>query len=259
MKSKHSESTLMTTAEHLEALRGMLFRIAGVVVVLAIAIFCFKEKTFSLLLAAKSSDFITFRVLKQVLAHFGIAFNMSSYQVSLISTDLSAQFMTHITMSFYLALVLASPYILFELFRFISPALYEKERKYSVVTTVCVYGLFIIGMLISYFIVFPISIRFLATYQVDASVQNNITLDSYITTFTTLTFLMGCIFQLPVIAFVLSKMGLISKSTLKHYRKWALVIIMLISAMITPPDLFTLFLVTVPMYGLYELSVCVVK
>lgn len=252
-------SGMMTTAGHLEVLRRMLFRIVAVVIALAMVIFYFKKETFSILLAPRSSDFITFRTLEDIVRYVGLDFDFEAYDIQLISTDLSAQFMTHISTAFYLALVFASPYIVFELFRFISPALYEKERKYSVVTTLTVYALFVVGMLMSYFILFPISFRFLATYQVEESVMNTITLDSYITTFTTLTFLMGCVFQLPVITFILSRMGLVTKEALRHYRQWAFVAILLISAIITPPDLFTLFLVAVPMYGLYELSILLAK
>lgn len=249
----------MTTAGHLEVLRHMAFRILAVVLILAIVIFCFKKQTFTILLAPHTSNFVTFDAIEDVLGKIGIQFHFEPYDIKLISTDLSAQFMTHITTAFYLALVLASPFIVFELFRFISPALYDNERKHSVAVAVTIFGLFFLGVLMSYFILFPISFRFLATYQVDESIQNTITLDSYISTFTTLTFLMGCVFQLPIITFILSKMGLITRETLRHYRQWAIVIILLIAAIITPPDLFTLFLVAVPMYGLYELSILLTK
>jgi sec-independent protein translocase protein TatC len=167
--------------------------------------------------------------------------------------------MTHITVSCLLATLLSSPYILFELFKFISPALYESEKKYSYLVAGVIYLLFIIGLLMSYFIIFPISFQFLATYQVDEEVVSTITLDSYVSTFATLTFMMGIVFQLPVFAFVLGKMGLIDANTLRQYRAYAFVIIMIIAAIITPPDLFTLVMVTIPIYGLYELSILVLK
>lgn len=167
--------------------------------------------------------------------------------------------MIHITTSCILALLFASPYILVELFRFISPALYESEKKYSYLVAGVIYFLFILGVLMSYFVLFPISFRFLANYQVDENIANTITLDSYISTFTTLTFMLGVVFQLPVIAFVLGKMGFIDAALLKRYRPYALVIIMVIAAIITPPDLFTLVLVTIPIYGLYEISILVLR
>lgn len=152
----------------------------------------------------------------------------------------------------------ASPYILFEMFRFVSPALYENERRYSVLVAVIIYGLFIVGVLMNYFVLFPISFRFLGTYSVSARVVSNITLDSYITTFTSLTLVMGLVFQLPVIAYFLGRMGFITSSMLSQYRRHALIAIMLLSAIITPPDVMTLILVAIPLYLLYEVSIRVV-
>ena len=245
---------------HLEVLRRMLFRIAGVVLVMGIAIFCFKDETFSILLAPHKSDFITFRWVEEMMRLIGINFTFDSYNIPLISTELAAQFMTHISTSCYLAFLCASPYILFELFGFVSPALYDNEKRYSLIVVFVVYLLFALGLLMSYFVIFPISFQFLATYQVDPAINNTITLSSYISTFTTLTLMMGLVFQLPVIAFVLAKMGIVDTSLLRHYRRHALVIITIIAAIITPTtDIFTLLLVTVPIYMLYELSIFVVK
>lgn len=251
---------MMTMGGHLEVLRRMLFRIAGVVLVLGIAIFCFKDVTFDLLLAPHTSDFITFRWVERLMAAMGMEFTFDSYTVPLISTELAAQFMTHISTSCYLAFLFASPYILFELFRFISPALYENEKRYSLVVVFVVYGLFVLGLAMSYFVIFPISFQFLSTYQVDPTISNTITLSSYISTFTTLTLMMGIVFQLPVIAFTLAKIGLVDSALLRDYRRHALVIITIIAAIITPTtDIFTLLLVTAPIYLLYELSIFVVK
>ncbi len=167
--------------------------------------------------------------------------------------------MTHISTALYLGLLGASPYILIELFRFITPALYENEKKYSVQVAITVYLLFIIGMLMSYFILFPISFRFLGTYSVSGMVESNITLKSYIGTFTTLTLVMGLVFQLPVIAFFLGKLEVVSSEQLRQYRKYAFLVIMLVAAIITPPDLMTMVLVTIPLYLLYEVSIFVLK
>lgn len=244
---------------HLEVLRKMLFRIILVIVVLGGVIFCFKGETFTLLLAPHESDFVTFRYIEDLINTCGINFHCTEYDIPLISTELSAQFMTHITVSCLLAVLLASPYILFELFRFVSPALYESEKKYSYLVAGIVYALFLLGLLMSYFVLFPISFQFLATYQVDTQIVNTITLDSYISTFITLTFMMGVVFQLPVFAFVLGKMGFINADILRKYRPYAFVIIMIVAAIITPPDLFTLVLVTIPIYGLYEVSILVLN
>lgn len=257
MSEPKEQHELLTFGGHLEVLRRMLFRIIAVVILLGVMIFCFKRETFQLLLAPHDADFYTFRRIEQWLASLGWDFHFNQTDIPLISTELSAQFMTHITVSCILAVLLASPYIVMELFRFISPALYENEKKYSFLVAAIIYALFLLGMLMSYFVLFPISFQFLATYQVDESIKSTITLDSYISTFATLTFLMGIVFQLPVFAFILGKLGLIDATMLKQYRAYAFILIMVIAAVITPPDIFTLVLVTVPIYGLYEISILV--
>lgn len=252
-------NSLLTFGEHLEVLRKMLIRIVALIIILAAVIFCFKQETFEIILAPHNSDFKTFSFIEGICHRLGWNFKFQDYNIPLISTELSAQFMTHVTVSCLLGVLLASPYIVVELFRFISPALYDNEKKYSYLVTGIIYFLFILGLLMSYYILMPISFQFLATYQVDENVTNTITLDSYISTFTTLTFIMGVVFQLPIFAFILGKMGLIDADTLKQYRKYAFIIIMIIAAIITPPDLFTLVLVSLPIYGLYEISIWVLK
>ena len=250
-----SDDQMMTFGGHLEVLRRMMFRILGVTLVLAVVIFCFKETTFSILFAPSNSEFVTYRFIERLCAAVGINFHFAPYNVALINTELSSQFMTHLTTSVYLGLLGASPYIVVELFRFITPALYDDERRYSVAIAIAVYSLFILGVLMSYYALFPFAFRFLGTYQVDARVVNQINLDSYITTFTTLTFLMGVVFQIPVVTFFLAKMGIVDAAMMAHYRRHALVLIALVAAIITPPDLLTLVLVTMPMYALYEVSI----
>lgn len=257
--SNSDSNGLLTFGGHLEVFRKMLFRVLTVIIILAAVIFYFKTETFRIILAPHNSDFCTFGFIENFLNRLGVDFHFEEYNVPLINTELSAQFMTHITVACILAVLLSSPYIVFELFRFISPALYEREKKYSYVVAGVIYLLFIIGLLMSYYVLFPISFQFLATYQVDKEIVNTINLESYISTFTTLTFMMGIVFQLPVFCFVLGKMGLIDAAMLKKYRPYAFIIIMIIAAIITPPDLFTLVLVTIPIYGLYELSIIVLK
>lgn len=249
----------MSFGEHLDILRKMLMRIITVALVLMVIIFCFKDETFSLLLAPSSSDFVLYGWLEQLISLCGFSYHFEPFQIHMIATELTSQFMTHISTSAYLALILSSPYILYELFGFISPALYEKERKYSVRLVFAVYLLFVIGILMTYFVLFPISVRFLATYQVSELVVSTITLDSYISTFATLTLLMAVVFQLPVITFTLAKAGIVNYRLLSHYRKHAFLIIMIIAAIITPPDAMTLIIVTIPIYLLYELSVLIVR
>ncbi|MCM1109437.1 MAG: twin-arginine translocase subunit TatC [Clostridium sp.] len=259
-KSSAPAGDMLTFGGHLEVLRRMLFRILSVAGVIAVAVFCLKDITWRLLLAPSEWDFVTYRCIERLLHAMGFAdFRFEEYHVELIATDLSSQFMTHVTTAVLLGLLGASPYIVYELFRFVSPALYESERRHSVRVVLTVYVLFVLGVLMSYYVLFPISFRFLGTYSVAERVRSTITLDSYVSTFTTLTLVMGVVFQLPVVAFVLARMGFVTHDMLSAYRRHALLAIMLVAAVITPPDLMTLVLVTIPLYLLYEVSLRVVK
>ena len=253
-----NDNGLMTFGGHLEVLRKMLFRIIGVTLVFAVVIFCAKDTTFRLLLAPCDNGFATYRWIEQLAGALGMDFHFEPFHVQLINTELSSQFMTHMSTAVYLALLFASPYVVVELYRFIAPALYENERHYSVAVAVAVYVLFMLGVLMSYYVLFPFALRFLGTYQVMPDVVNQINLSSYISTFTTLTLLMGLVFQIPVLSFFLAKMGLLEAGFMRRYRRHAFVVIAVIAAFITPPDIFTCCLVTLPMYGLYELSIVIV-
>ena len=249
----------MTFGEHLEVFRKMLFRIIAVVAVLSVGIFCAKDTTFYLLLAPGNNEFWTYRTIEQLASNVGISFHFEPYQIQLINTDLSSQFMTHVSTSLYLALLFASPYVVVELYRFIAPALYENEKRYSAAVAFSVFVLFLLGVLMTYYVLFPFALRFLGTYQVAAEVVNQINLSSYISTFVTLTLLMGLVFQIPVLSFFLAKLDLLTAGFMKHYRRHAVIIIAIIAAVITPPDVFTCCMVIVPMYGLYELSILIVS
>lgn len=250
---------MMTFGGHLEVFRKMLFRVAIVTLIFSCIIFAFKDFTFSLLLAPSQWDFITYKWIEKVCRLFNPGFRFEEFNIDLIATDLSSQFMTHLTTSIYLGLLCSSPFILYKLFKFVSPALLENERKYSVQIVCIVYLLFIAGVMMSYFVLFPISFRFLGTYSVADKVHSTITLDSYISTFVTLTLMMGVVFQLPVIAYILGRMGVVQSSYLIKYRSYAFLIICLVAAIITPPDVMTLILVAVPLYFLYEISIWVIK
>lgn len=254
-----SDGGLMTFGGHLDVFRKIIIRILVVLLIFASIIFVFKDTTFNVLLSPGEWDFCTYRWLEKFIRIFNPKFSFEEFHIDLIATDLSSQFMTHITTSIYLGLLCASPFILYELFKFVSPALLESERKYSVQIVCIIYLLFIIGVLMSYFILFPISFRFLGTYSVADKVHSTITLDSYITTFVTLTLMMGLVFQLPVIAYILGRMGLVRSSYLIKYRRYAFLIMCVIAAIITPPDIMTLILVAIPLYMLYETSIKVIK
>lgn len=259
MENRENNQDMLTFSGHLDVFRKLLFRILGVTVCMAVIIFSFKNETFNFLLAPSEWNFVTYRKIEYIMNLIVTDFHFDSFYVDLIATDLSSQFMTHLSTSLYLGLLGASPYILYELFRFVSPALYDNEKKYSIHVIAIVYLLFILGVLMSYYVLFPISFRFLGTYSVSERIHSTITLDSYISTFVTLTLLMGVVFQLPVISYVLGKMGIVNARLMSHYRKHAFIIIMFVAAVITPPDLMTLILVTIPLYLLYEVSIRVVK
>lgn len=245
---------LLSFGGHLEVLRQMLFRILGVTLVFSCIVFCFKQLTFEILLAPSDSSFVTYNIVEHLMQRIDRSFVFEPFNVQLIATDLSSQFVTHLTTSIYLGLLCASPFIMYELFRFITPALLENERKYSTKIMISVYSLFMIGVLMSYYILFPISLRFLGTYSVADKVHTMITLDSYISSFVSLTLLLGIVFQLPVITFILAKMGILNAGQMSKYRKHACILILLVAAIITPPDILTLLFVAIPLMALYEIS-----
>ena len=259
-QEQERNSSELTFWDHLDELRKVLFRIAVVVVVFMLLAFCFKDELFGVILAPKNSDFYIYRLfdwLGNTLHLPGI--ETGDFRVQLINTKLSGQFMTHMSISFYAGIVLASPYIIYQLFRFVSPALYENEKRYSRRVVTWGYLLFILGVLFSYFVIFPFTFRFLSTYQVSSEVANTIMLDSYIDTLCMLSLMMGILFEIPILAWLFAKLGFINAAFMKTYRKHAFVVSLILAAVITPTsDAFTLILVTVPIVALYEASILIV-
>ena len=255
------EDKPMTFWDHLDALRNVILRILAVAVVGFIVAFCFKETLFRLILAPSSPDFILYRWITTVAGAMGIdASALQDFNVDMFSTTLTAQFMIHMKMAFYVSLVVIMPYTLYALFGFVSPALHQNERQGSTKVIVWSYILFMVGIILDYLIIFPLAFRFLGTYQVSASIPNVITLESYTDLLITLTLLMGILFELPILAWFLGKMGIIDAEFMKRYRRHAIVVILIIAAVITPStDIFTLTIVTLPIYLLYELSISIVK
>lgn len=249
----------MTFGGHLEVFRQMLFRVIGVTTILAIVIFCLKDETWKLILWPTQPDFILYKILQHWVDLAGIHLIVNQFHVNMMSTELASQFMTHVSTSLYLALLLASPYIVYEVYRFISPALYDNERQGSKITLIAVYILFFLGLTVNYLIILPLSFRFLGTYQVAPMVKISITLDSYISTFLSLSLIMGLIFQMPVLSYFMARFGLIESSLLIKYRRHAVVLIVLLSAIITPPDIFSCIVVSLPLYALYEISIQVIR
>lgn len=251
----------MTFWDHLEVLRGVILRILAVALAGFIAAFCFKEPLFRLILAPSSPDFILYRWIGSVAGAMGFdATGLQDFNVELFSTTLTAQFMIHMKMAFYVSLIVIMPYTLYMLFGFISPALHQNELRSSTKVVVWSYILFMAGIILDYIIIFPLAFRFLGTYQVSEDIPNIITLESYTDMLVTLTLLMGILFELPVLAWFLSKLGIINAAFMKKYRRHAIVIIMVIAAVITPTtDIFTLTIVTLPIYLLYEVSVAIIS
>ncbi len=247
-----------TFGEHLEVLRRTIFRILIAVVVIASLSFCFKEPLFSIIFAPCNSDFPTFRLIRQIMNHTS-SNSFFNKDFSLIATDISSPFMTHVTLSIYVGLLLASPYILYELMKFLSPALYDKEKKYACSIMVSTYLLFILGIVVSYYLLFPLSCRFLVTYKISPFVTTMPTLSSYMSLFLTLSMVMGLIFELPVICYILGKLDLINNEIMCNYRRHAIVLIMIIAAIITPQDIVSMIIVALPLYLLYEISIKIVK
>lgn len=247
---------------HLEVLRWSLVRIAAVVFILMIVFFFAMPHIFgSFVLGPTSSDFFLYRCLSS-LGHIPLLpdFSASDYKVDIININVASQFMTHITTSFWFALVLAFPYTVFEVWRFISPALYDTEKASVRVAFLFGTVMFFIGCAIGYCFIFPFTFRFLTEYQLSSDITNQISLNSYMGSFLMMVFLMGVVFEMPLLAWVLSKLGILRKEFLRKYRGHAVVVLLVLAAAITPTgDPFTLMLVFLPLYLLYELSICLVR
>lgn len=254
------EEKQMTFWEHLDELRKVLFRSAVAVVVVMAVVFSFKNFLFdNIILAPTNGSFPLYRLMDKVLALMGLPL-LDEFHLEIINIDMAAQFFIHISTSFYFALVLTVPFIVYQLWLFVKPALYENERK-AVTGAFAFAGiLFYIGLLVGYFLIFPLTIRFLGTYQVSETIQNTISLQSYINMFIWLILVIGIVFEMPSLAAILGKLGILHRSFLKKYRRHAFVILMVVAALITPSgDPFTLMAVGLPLYALYELSIVVCK
>lgn len=226
----------MTFWDHLDELRSRLWRILAMVVIAMVLCFFFKEQLFAIVLGPKPE------------------------YLQLINVELTQQFLIHMRVALWAGLIIASPYIIYEVFAFIAPGLYENERRITIRAVVISYLLFVSGVLLSYFAIFPITVDFLGSYQVADYVTNTITLSSYISVMGIMCLLMGVVFELPVLCWLLAKVGLLKASFMRHYRSHAVVVILILAAVITPTgDPFTLSLVSIPIYLLWELSILIVK
>lgn len=252
----------MSFWSHLEDLRWVLMRI--ILVYLIIVGICFVSMPHifnSVILGPTSSDFILYRWLRG-LGGDGTFFPdfSSDFKIEIINVKLASQFVTHITTSFCLGLLIIFPYLITEVWIFIRPALYDNEKRSVFALLAFGVPMFYLGCACGYFIVFPFTFRFLAQYELSADIANMISLNSYIDNFLMLIFVMGVVFELPFITWILSKMGLVTASFLRKYRRHAVVILLVTAAVITPTgDPFTLLVVFIPLFLLYELSIILAK
>ena len=241
----------MTFWDHLDELRRVLFRVIGVWFVLAIGYFVAMPYLFDhVILAPCHNDFVFYDLLRFIGQKFDLTdeFFTQEFKVKLVNINLAAPFFT------------AMPYIFFEVWRFINPALYPNERKGVRKALTIGTGMFFIGVLMGYFMVYPLTLRFLSTYQLSSEVENILSLNSYIDNFMMLILCMGLAFELPLVTWLLSLLGVVNKSFLRKYRRHAVVIIVIAAAIITPTgDPFTLSVVAIPLYLLYEMSILMIK
>lgn len=262
-KRPDDDPQMMTFWGHLEALRWSLMRAAGVLLLFMVAGFCCMPYLFDhFVLAPAQADFPLYRWLAR-LGGDGMIFldwDDGNFPVGIININVASQFMTHITTSFWFALVLTFPYLVFEIWRFIQPALFASERRSVGLAFLFGTGMFFLGCAVGYLVVFPFTFRFLTGYRLSAMIVNQISLDSYMSNFLMIVFIMGIVFELPLLAWLLSRLGLLTRALLRRYRRHAIVALLLLAAVITPSgDPFTLMVVFLPLYLLYELSIRFVR
>lgn len=257
-KVRDPEPVDMSFFEHLDALRPRLMRSAASLFVFMIAAFLAKEWLMDIIMGPKSEWFPTnrfFAWLSQLLNTDVLRIN--DRPLTLINTTMAGQFNLHLSLSFYTALMLSIPYMLWELWGFVKPALTPSEQRSSRLFVLQVSLCFFTGAMFGYFLLAPLSINFLAGYTVSGDISNMIDIESYMSIVLNMTFVCGFVFLLPVLVGLLAGMGLLTASFMKRYRRHAIVILAAVSAIITPPDAASMILVMLPLYGLYELSILI--
>ena len=239
----------MTFWDHLEDLRKSIFRMAVALIGVSVVLFFFKEFLFdSIILAPTEKNFYLYRLL-------GVDLSLD-----IVNIEVSAQFMIHMKVTFICAMILSFPYLVYELWNFVAPALYEKERR-AVKGAFAFAGLlFYTGLVVGYAVILPLMVNFFAGYQVSSEVSNTFSLSSYMSLFTSTVMTFGIVFEFPTVIAVLSALGIVTKEDLKEYRRYAVCAVVIIAALITPSgDPFSLLICTVPLYLLYEFSVLICK
>lgn len=259
MSARHDDSPQaeMGFWDHVDALRGVLFRSFGVIGALLIVFMALMPRIFDrVILAPCRPDFPLYTLFSGMSAGPLMPdFSATDFHVNLINIQLASQFFIHISTAFWLALIVSAPAIMYFLWQFLAPALYSRERKAVSRAFVAGTGMFFIGAAVGYFIVFPLTLRFLAGYQVSSLVPNQISLDSYMDNFVTIVLIMGVVFELPLLGWMLGKFGLLTKRFFTRYRRHAIVVLLIAAALITPTgDPITLTVVFLPLYALWEFS-----
>ena len=257
-KSDYGE---MSFLEHLEELRWHIIRSVLAIFILAIIAFIMKNFIFdNIILKPKTPDFWTNRMFAK-LADFlqTDSLRINQKELNLISIKMADQFMTHIWVSIITGFILASPVVFLEFWKFIKPALYEKERRYASGAVFYTSFLFILGVLFGYYLIVPLSLDFLNTYSISDQVVNQINTISYISTVTSIVFASGVSFLLPIFAYFLSKVGILTPNFMRKYRRHACVLMLVLAAVITPPDIFSQIMVFIPLFFLYEVGIFISK
>jgi sec-independent protein translocase protein TatC len=239
---------------HLEDLRWHLARCVIAIIIGSIITFLNKSFIFdNIIFACKNNDFPTYVFLCNISEKLCI----QDMPFILMNVEMAGQFTMHLLVSFATGLIIMFPYILFEIWSFISPAMYDNEKKISIVIFICAFILFILGILFGYYVIIPFSINFLSSYAVSSIIENNIHFISFIKTVTTIVLTTGFLFQLPILIYFLTRFNFINSNQLKQYRRHAFVIILLIASILTPPDIFSQILIGLPIFVLYEFSIIV--
>lgn len=258
METAQKNPNEMSFLDHLEELRWHLIRSTMAIVLIGIVAFLMKDFIFdTIIFGPKKMSFPTYRFFCDIATKIGLesAFCADELPFTIQNRTMAGQFSAHIWTSIWAGFILGFPYLLFEMWKFISPGLYEKERKYSRGFILIASLLFFMGVLFGYYVVAPLSINFLGTYQVSKEVLNEIDISSFISTVRASVIACGIMFELPIIIFFLTKVGLVTPETLRKYRKIALVIVLIVSAVITPPDVASQIIVAVPVLVLYQVSI----
>lgn len=247
----------MSFLDHVEELRWHLIRSTVVVFFLAIIAFLMKGFIFNtILFAPKDPNFITYRFFCKVSNYFGTdGLCINELPFTFQSLAMAEQFSVHVWTSITAGFIVAFPFIIWEFWKFISPGLYEKERKGARAFIIISSFLFFLGVLFGYFVITPLSINFLGNYSISNLVERNFKIDSYISLVRSSVLASGLIFELPIIIYFLTKMGLVTPKFLRTYRKHALVLVLILAAVITPPDIISQVIVAIPILTLYEISI----